>query len=264
MLPASLLTAQGRPEWDEAFPPYKIAGNLYYVGTKGLSSYLITTAQGNILINSSFERTVPKIKAAIEQLGFHYRDTRILLGSHAHGDHMDGNFLVKEQTAAKVYVMKGDDDLIRNGMRGSKPCPVDKVLQDGEKVTLGDATLTALLTPGHTKGCTTWTMPVVLDGKSRLVVIVGSPNVNPGYILVNNRQYPEIADDYAKSFRVWKSLACDIFLGAHGDYYGMVEKYNRWKANPALNVWLDPDGYKAYIAEREQAYLAELARQRKQ
>ncbi|MBK5291819.1 MAG: subclass B3 metallo-beta-lactamase, partial [Acidobacteriia bacterium] len=233
-------------------------------GTKGLSTYLITTSQGNILINSSFERTVPKIKAAIEQLGFQYRDIKILLGSHAHGDHMDGNFLVKEQTAAKVYVMKGDDDLIRNGMRGSKPCVVDKVLKDGEKITLGGATLTALLTPGHTKGCTTWTMQVNDEGKSRLAVIVGSPNVNPGYILVNNRQYPEIAEDFAKSFRVWKSLPCEIFLGAHGEYYGMAAKHKRWKADPSLKVWVDPEGYKAYIADREQAYLAELARQRKQ
>jgi metallo-beta-lactamase class B len=225
---------------------------------------LITTRQGHILINSSFERTVPMIRSSMEQLGHKYADVKILLGSHAHGDHMDGNFLVKEQTGAKVYVMKGDDDVIRKGnMAGiTKACVVDKVLNDGDKVSLGDATLTAVLTPGHTKGCTTWTMQVKDGGKSHLAVIVGSPNVNPGYILVNNREYPEIAADFAKAFRVWKAIPCDIFLGAHGNYYGMVEKYNRSKEKPGVNVWVDPEGYRAYVNEREQAYLAELKRQR--
>ena len=264
LAPASLLRCQGRSEWDEPFPPHRIADNLFYVGTKGLSSYLVTTREGLILINSSFERTVPKIRKSIGELGFTYAQVRILLGSHAHGDHMDGNFLVKEQTGAAVYVMKGDDDVIRAG-RGvgmTKPCVVDKVLRDGDQVMIGGAVLTAVLTPGHTKGCTTWTMRVRDESASYLAVIVGSPNVNPGYVLVNNREYPEIAEDFAKSFRVWKSLPCDIFLGAHGDYYGMAIKYKRSKQNPEVNVWVDPEGYKAYINEREQAYLAELKTQR--
>ena len=257
--------AQDRSDWDTPMTPYKIAGNLYYVGTMGLSSYLITTPQGHILINSSFERTVPMISKAIGELGLKYSDVKILLGSHAHGDHMAGNWLVKEQTAAKVYVMKPDDELVRKGGSGgfNKPCVVDKVLNDGDKVTLGGTTLTAVLTPGHTPGCTTWTMEVNDDGVKRLAVVVGSPNVNAGTILVNNAKYPNIAQDYEKAFRVWKALPCEIFLGAHGNYYGMLQKYARWKADPKQKVWVDPEGYKAYITERERAFYAEWERQKK-
>jgi len=256
--PAALLAQN---DWNDPFPPHRIADNLYYVGSKGLSSYLITTPDGNILINSSFERTVPLIRAGIEKLGFKFSDTKILLGSHAHGDHMEGNALVKELTGAKVYVMQGDDQVIASGNNGRwKPCKVDKVLRDGEKVTLGGATLTAVLTPGHTPGCTTWTMRATDAGKTYNVVIVGSPNVNPGYILVGNKDYPAIATDFARTFTILKALPCDIFLGAHGNYYGMIDKFARMKAG--VNPWVDPEGYKAYIAEREQAYLKELQKQR--
>ncbi|MEP7366036.1 MAG: subclass B3 metallo-beta-lactamase [Acidobacteriota bacterium] len=263
-LAASRAWAQDRSDWDTPMEPYKIAGNLYYVGTMGLSSYLLTTPQGHILINSSFERTVPMIRKAIEQLGFKYSDVKILLGSHAHADHMAGNWLVKEQTAAKVYVMKPDDELVRKGGYAgfNKPCVVDKVLHDGEKVTHGGTTLTAVLTPGHTPGCTTWTFDVNDDGVKRLAVIVGSANVNAGTKLVGNTAYPNIAADYEKAFQVWKSLPCEIFLGAHGNYYGMLKKYARWKADPKQKVWVDPEGYKAYIAEREQAFRAEWERQK--
>lgn len=256
---ASALLAQN--DWNDPFPPHRIADNLYYVGSKGLSTYLITTSQGNILINSSFERTVPLIRASVEKLGFNFSDTKILLGSHAQGDHMEGNALVKELTGAKVYVMQGDDQVIASGNNGRwKPCKVDKVLHDGNKVTLGDATLTAVLTPGHTPGCTTWTMPATDAGKTYNVVIVGSPNVNPGYILVGNEEYPAIASDFARTFSVLKALRCDIFLGAHGNYYGMIEKFA--KMRPGVNPWVDPAGYRAYIAEREQAYLRELQKQK--
>ena len=190
MLPAGL--AADPPHWDEAFPPHKIAGNLYYVGTKGLSSYLVTTPRGHILINASFERTVPLIKAAIEQLGFRYSDVKILLGSHAHGDHMAGNWLVKEQTGARVLVMKEDAVAVRKGkgLLMTRPCVVDQELRDGEVVSLGGASLQAVLTPGHTEGCTTWTMEVDVEGVKRLAVVVGSPNINPGTKLVGNAEYP--------------------------------------------------------------------------
>jgi metallo-beta-lactamase class B len=160
---AILLPAQR--DWNDPFPPHRIADHLYYVGSKGLASYLITTSKGHILINSSFERTVPLIRASIEKLGYKFSDVKILLGSHAHNDHMEGNALVKELTGAQVFVMRGDDQVIRDGGKGQylytatwKPCQVDRVLNDGDKVTLGEATLTAHLTPGHTRGCTTWTM----------------------------------------------------------------------------------------------------------
>ncbi len=270
---ASLLlagTAAAQKDWNDPFPPHRIADNLYYVGSKGLSSYLITTKAGDILINSSFERTVPIIRGNVEKLGFKFTDIKILLGSHAHGDHMAGNALVKELTAAKVYVMQGDDQVVESGGKGQylykehwKPCKVDRVLKDNDTVTLGGVTLTAHLTPGHTRGCTTWTMPATDRGKTYSVVIVGSPNVNPGYRLVNNAEYPEIADDFARTFRVLKSLSCDIFLGAHGSYYGMEAKYARLKTGEGANPFVDPEGYRAYVADREKHYLDTLAAQKK-
>jgi metallo-beta-lactamase class B len=140
------------------------------------------------------------------------------------------------------------------------PTKVDRVLHDGDTVRLGGVVLTAHKTPGHTKGTTTWTMDELQGGKTLHVVIVGSPNVNPGYKLVNNQAYPQIAEDYRHGFQVLKTLPCDIFLGAHGSYYGMVQKYPRMK-NGEKDVFVDPNGYKSYIAEREQAFEAELARQ---
>lgn len=266
ILSASFLAAQS--DWNDPYPPHKIADNLYYVGSKGLSTYLITTSKGHILINSSFERTVPIIRANVEKLGFKFTDVKILLASHAHDDHVGGHALLKELTGAQVFVMRGDDDVIAAGGEGQylykgrwKPLKVDRVLKDGETVTLGEATLTAHLTPGHTRGCTTWTMRAKDRGKLHNVVIVGSPNANAGYQLVNNKQYPEIATDFARCFRVLKSLNCDIFLGAHGAYYGMDDKVKRLGGD--TNPFIDPDGYRAFVADRENAYLKTLAEQTK-
>jgi metallo-beta-lactamase class B len=248
-------------DWNEPFPAHRIADHLYYVGTKGLSTYLITTSQGHILINSSFDRSVPLIRASVEKLGFKFTDVKILLNSHAHDDHVGGMALLKELTGGKVYVMRGDEGVIGAGGKGQylykatwKPVKVDKVLQDGDDVQLGEAVLKAHLTPGHTRGCTTWTMRATDGGKTYDVVIVGSPNVNPGYQLANNTDYPEIADDFARTFRVLKALHCDIFLGAHGSYYDMEAKYAKLKSGSGGNPFVDPAGYNAYIADREQAY----------
>src|SRR5215213_5110468 len=142
-----------------------------------------------------------------------------------------------------------------------KPTKVDRVLHDGDEVKLGGSVLTARLTAGHTKGCTTWTMKVQEGSKTYNAIIVGSPNVNPGYKLVGNALYPQIADDYAKGFRVLKSLSCDLFLGAHGSYFDMEKKYESFKRS-GTTAFVDPDGYKAYVAEREQAFLRELQKQR--
>lgn len=259
---AALLSAQNNADqWSQPFPPHKIVGNLYYVGSSELASYLITTPDGNILINSDFERTVPVIRASVEKLGFRFSDIKILLGSHAHGDHMEGDALVKELTGARVMAMEQDLPALRKMTPGNKPHPIDRILHDGDEVTLGGTTLVAHLTPGHTKGCTTWTMKAREGDKTYDVVIVGSVNVNPGFILVGNKDYPEIASDYARSFKVLKALPCDIFLGAHGAYYGMKEKYAKLEKGGA-NPFIDPAGYKAYLAEREQAYLANLEKQK--
>ncbi|NBR86078.1 MAG: subclass B3 metallo-beta-lactamase [Verrucomicrobia bacterium] len=248
-------------DWDEPFPPHRIADRLYYVGSKGLASYLVTTSQGHILINSSFERTLPIIRSNIEQLGFKFTDIKILLGSHAHSDHVEGHGHIKELTKARVEVMRGDDQVIASGGKGQylyregwRPCSVDRVLKDGDTVTLGEATMTARHTPGHTRGCTTWTMQVTDGGKPLNVVIIGSPNVNPGYQLITNRDYPEIADDFAKTFRLLRALPCDIFLGAHGNYYGMEAKVARLQKDPKSNPFIDPEGYRAYVENRYQAF----------
>jgi metallo-beta-lactamase class B len=259
------------PDWTEPFPPHRIADNLYYVGSKGLASYLITTPQGNILINSSLEASVPLIRASIEKLGFKFSDTKILLISHAHWDHDAGSAAVKKLTGAQYMVMDADVPVVESGgttdfqygkTPGNQypPVKVDRVLHDGDQVKLGNAVLTAHKTPGHTKGCTTWTMKATDGGKTYDVVIIGSPNVNAGYKLVNNALYPEIAQDYETTFRVLKSLPCDIFLGAHGDYYGLLPKYPKLQPGTA-NPFIDPDGYKKYVAEREQTFRDELKKQ---
>src|SRR5215469_415947 len=263
--------AQASQDWTEPFPPFRIAGNLYYVGSKGLANYLVVTPQGNILINSDLDANVPMIKASIENLGFMFKDTRILLISHAHWDHDAGSAMIKEMTGATYMVMDRDVPVVESGGKADfqygnsttslyRPTKVDRVLHDGDEVKLGSTTLVAHLTPGHTKGCTTWTMQVTEGGKTYNVVIVGSPNVNPGYKLVNNASYPQIADDYERMWRVLKSLPVDVFLGAHGDYFGLDAKYARLTDGGA-NPFVDPDGYKAFVAQKEQAFRVELARQ---
>jgi metallo-beta-lactamase class B len=258
---AGFVFAQGNSDWDEPFPPYKVIGNVYYVGTKGLANFLITTPEGNILINSDFERNVPTIRASVEKLGFRFSDTKILLGSHAHGDHMEGDAQVKELTGARVMAMAEDVPALEKMRPGNKPHPIDKVLHDGDQVTLGGTTLVAHLTPGHTKGCTTWTTKVQDGGKSYDVVIVGSVNVNPGFILVGNKDYPQIADDYVRTFKILQSLPVDVFLGAHGNYYGMEGKYARMKTG-GPNPFVDPNGYHAYLSERQRAFQTEWDKQK--
>jgi metallo-beta-lactamase class B len=254
------LLAQGNPDWHRAFPAYKIAANIYYVGTADLAVYLINTPQGNILINSDYEQDVPLIRKSIEQLGFKFNDTKILLISHAHGDHDEAVGLIKKETGAKLMVMDGDVPEVQRTAPGRPGAQVDRTLHDGETVELGGSKLTARLTPGHTKGCTTWTMKVQEGGRTLNVVIIGSPNVNPGYILVGNKNYPEIAQDYVKTFAALKSLPCDVFLGAHGSYFDMKAKYEKMKSG-AANPFIDPEGYRAYVSEREATFRKEWERQ---
>jgi metallo-beta-lactamase class B len=261
LLLAAVAAAQQNPDWHAAFPPFKIAGNLYYVGTADLAVYLIRTPQGNILINSDFAEDVPTVRNSIEQLGFKYSDTKIVLISHAHGDHDGGIGIIQKDTGARVMVMEGDVVAVESKATGRPAAKVDRVLRDGETVALSGSTLTARLTPGHTKGCTTWTMQVDEGGRTLNAVIIGSPNVNAGYVLVGNTNYPTIANDYEKTFRVLKSLPVDLFLGAHGAYFGMKAKYERMKSGDA-RAFIDPDGYKAYLDDRESAFRKEWERQK--
>jgi metallo-beta-lactamase class B len=256
----SLLRAQTNPDWHRPFPAFKIAGNLYYVGTADLAVYLINTPQGNILINSDFAEDVPLIHKSIEGLGFKYGDTKILLISHAHSDHDEGVGLIKRETGARLMVMDADVPAVESTAPGRPGAHVDRVLHDGDTVELGGSRLTAHLTPGHTKGCTTWTMQVHEGARTLNAVIIGSPNVNPGYVLVGNKGYPQIAQDYVKTFKVLKGLPCDLFLGAHGAYFGMKAKYEKLKAGET-NPLIDPEGYKAYVSEREATFEKEWKRQ---
>ena len=268
---AAPLFALGSPEWTMPFPPFRIAGNLYYVGSKDLASYLVATPKGLILINANLQSSPPQIEKSVRALGFHFRDVKILLISHAHYDHCAGAAEILKHTGAKYEVMAQDVAVVESGggddfQYGSDksmhfpPAHVDRVLHDGDTVSLGGTTLTAHLTPGHTKGTTTWTLDEPFEGRAMHVVIVGSPNVNPGYKLVGNKAYPQIASDYEHGFQVLRGLPCDIFLGAHGGYFGLVGKYARWKAGDK-NAFVDPAGYKAYVADREQAFKSELHRQ---
>lgn len=272
LLVLAVAFAGGQADWSTPFPPFRIAGNLYYVGTKDLASYLITTPQGNILINSNLESTVPMIQAGIEKLGFKFKDTKILLISHGHFDHDAGSAKIKELTGAAYMVMEPDVPVVESGGKADfqygnltatlyPSTKVDRVLHDGDEVKLGGTVLVARLTPGHTKGCTTWTMKVTDGGKTYNVVILGSPNVNPGYKLVKNAAYPEIAQDYERMWRVLKSLPCDIFLGAHGSYFGMEEKYHRLQEG-GVNPFIDPQGYQKYVSKKEQDFRTELAKQK--
>lgn len=251
--------AQANPDWHRAIPGFKVAGNLYYVGTADLAAYLITTPQGNILINGNFKEDVPAIRKSIEGLGFKYADTKIILISHAHGDHDEGVGVIKSNTGARLMVMDADVAAVESTAPGRPGAKVDRILHDRDTVELGGSTLTARLTPGHTPGCTTWTMQVAEGGRMLNAVIVGSPNVNAGFVLVNNKNYPGIAADYVKTFALLKTTPADLFLGAHGAYFNLKDKLP--KMGGAVNPFIDAAGYRAYVAEREQAFEKELAKQ---
>jgi metallo-beta-lactamase class B len=267
VLLSGMLLGDFVPKWNQPLAPHQVVSNVYYVGTNYLASFLINTPEGNILINPDFEESVPIIRSNVEKLGFHFSDIKIILISHAHDDHAAGCALAKKLTGAKLMVMDADVEEIEAGgahdfqyRQHWTSVKVDRVLHDGDQVSLGGLTMVAHLTPGHTKGCTTWTTEINDRGRSYHVVIVGSPNVNPGYKLVGNTQYPQIAADYEKTFRVLASLPCDVFLGAHGVYYDMDAKLKRLgpgKPNP----FVDPEGYRAYVKERERAFRDELSAQ---
>ena len=253
--PKSILERNmGTPEdQTTAFPPHKIVGNIYYVGTRTLSSFLITTPQGNILINSTYERNVPTIAKSVEQLGFKFSDIKILLGTHAHGDHQEGDAMVKQMTGAQVLAMAEDVPDLKAMRPGNKEHPIDKILHDGESVTLGNTTLVAHLTAGHTRGCTTWTTRVADGGKTYNVVLHCS-------LRPPTPVSPAVAAEFNRTFPLVRSLPCDIGLGDHPAQYNMQAKYAKMKSggpnpfiNPAdCNVETDIEEamFKAQMAEK--------------
>jgi metallo-beta-lactamase class B len=262
--------AQPKPD-NQPFPAHRIVGNIYYVGASDIASYLIATPAGHIVINSGYEDTPPIIRDGIVKLGFKMADVKILLNSQAHYDHVAGTLALQRMTGAKIYSSQREVAVLESGGKADPrfgreytypAVKVDHVVRDLEQVTLGGTTLVAHMTPGHSIGCTTWTLRVADGGKTYDVVIVGGTSINPGVEFVRHPTYPGIADDYARTFQLLRSLPCDIFLGAHGGYYGMKEKYEKMKASPGVNAFIDPQGYRAFIDGAEKTYRAQLAREK--
>lgn len=271
--------AEPHPDWTTPLPPFQIADNLYYVGSRDLAAFLIVTPAGNILMNANLESSPPQIRASVEELGFRWADTKILLNGQAHFDHMAGAAQVLRETHAKNMVMEYDAAVVESGGRSDflaasgsvppyPPAHVDRVLHDGDTVTLGGFTLTAHRTGGHTRGCTTWTFRVHLPGEPagtlRNVVVVGGMSLWSDFHLIDTpghpASYPGIADDFRRTFRVMRSLPCDIFLGEHGSYFDLLGKLQRLPQQ-GLRVWIDPAGYQAAINTAESAFNKEYAKQ---
>jgi metallo-beta-lactamase class B len=280
LLTCTFSYAEIDPTWTTPIAPFQIADNLYYVGSQELASYLIVTAKGNILINANLDTSPSQIRASVEKLGFHWKDTRILLNSQAHYDHVAGAAEVIRETQAKNIVMDGDASVVESGARtdflwssrsisGFMPVHVDRVVHDGDTVSLGDLTLTAHKTAGHTRGCTTWTLRSHLPGEPagtlRNIVIVGGTGfwsdfhfvATPGHPV----SYPGIVEDFQHTFAVLRTLPCDVFLGAHGGYFDMLKKLKRYPQD-GPRVFIDPAGYNAFVADSEHNFEKALSEQR--
>ena len=246
---------------DEAAPPHKIIGNLYYVGTTVHCNFLIVTPKGDILINTGYEHTWPLTRASIEKLGFKVSDIKIILGSHAHIDHQEADAMVKQLTSAPVEVMEQDVPMLQKLTPGGKPHPIDKVLHDGDTVSLGGSSWVAHLTAGHTPGCTTWTSKIKDGGKTYNVVIMCGGGAGK---LVNNKDEPNVVDDFHKSFAFWKTVPCDIPLGSHTDHYNENEKYEAMEKNPkGPNPFIDKGGCAVESGNWEAVFNDALAKQTK-
>lgn len=271
--------AESHPEWTTPLAPFQIADNLYYVGSQDLAAYLVTTPAGNILINANLPSSPPLIRASVEQLGFRWKDTKILLNSQAHFDHTGGSAEIVRETHAQLMVMEYDAGVVESGgatdflhASGSVPeypaAHVDRILHDGDIVTLGGTTLVAHRTGGHTRGCTTWTMQVHLPkepkDKLRNVVIVGGYTMWSDFRLIDTpshpASYPGIADDFRRTFAVYESLPVDVFLADHGTHFGLLEKVARMPRE-GDEVWIDPKGYREAIEDGKRSFEENLAKQ---
>ncbi len=254
--------------WNQPVEPFRIIRNIYYVGASDVTAYLIATPKGHILIDGGFEETAPMIMANIEKLGFDPHDVRILLNSHAHYDHAGGLAAIGAATGATFIASEGDAAQLARGGKDDPqfgdrfpfpPIAPDKLARDGDRVALGGSILVAHITPGHTRGCTTWTTTVREKGKTYNVVFVGSPTAPPGYKLVGNPRYPDAAGDYRRTFTTLKTLPCDVFLAAHGNFFDLAGKRKRLgeKANP----FIDAEGYRKFVEGVEQSVEDQIKRE---
>ena len=255
--------------WNQPFKPFKIIGNIHYVGTNNLACYLITSPAGHILLDTAMAESSPLVRANIEALGYRLKDVRIILASHAHFDHVAGHAAMQAATGARVFATAADAATLESGgtqgfhpLNPYQPVKVNKIIKDGAIVRLGKLALTAHLTPGHTEGNTTWTMTVEEKGKKYNVVFVGSMSINPGVKLVNNVTWPQVAEAYARSFQLLKTLPCEVFLGPHAPFFNMEAKVERMKAGATENPFIDAAGLRNYIATYEKSYNEQLQRER--
>ena len=254
------------------FPPLRIVGNLYYVGDDDLSSYLIVTPQGDILINTGYEWSVPDIRSRVANLGFKLSDIKILLVTHAHSDHAAGEAEMKRLTGAKMVAMQEEVELLESGGKTDflfgnsnwfPPVKVDRALKDGEKVELGGTVLTAYLHPGHTKGSASYALDVADSGKTYHVLIANLGNINDGTVLLHNPKYPNIVQDFARTFESQEQLHCDIFLSSHAGQFGLLRK---WRPGDPYdpNRFVDPDAYPRAVARSEAKFLQQLQEEREE
>ena len=261
--------------WNLPVRPRRLVGNVYYVGASGVSSFLVTTPRGHVLIDTGFEQTVPLIQKSIADLGFREQDIKYLLSSHAHADHTGGHALMKRLTGATIVASAADAKILETGgeddfspfpkdLMRYTPVKPDRIVKDGDTVSIdgeGGVTLTAHLTPGHTKGATTWTTEVTEDGRRLHVVFFSSVSIADGTRLVGNAAYPTIADDYRATFAKLKALPCDVFLAPHGGQFAMSGKFTRLDRGEKPNPLIDPDGWRRTITEAERAFLEQLERE---
>ncbi|HAM73114.1 MAG TPA: subclass B3 metallo-beta-lactamase [Verrucomicrobiales bacterium] len=259
--------------WNVRRKPFRLLGPIHYVGPAGVSSFLITTEAGHILLDTGFAATPPILRENITALGFKLTDIRYILSSHAHVDHVGGHALMKRWTGATVVASQADAALLASGgtndysgqelaVMGYPPIVADRVVRDGDTVTLGGVTLTCHLTPGHTRGCTSWTMEVADEGKTRHVLFFGSTTVLPGVRLVGNAQYPEIAEDLTRTYRTLLSLPCDVFLAPHASFFDLASRAERLAGAPGVNPFVDREFPRSFLASAEQRFLEQLARER--
>jgi metallo-beta-lactamase class B len=258
--------------WNQPVAPIRIVRNVYYVGPNGVSSFLITTSAGHILIDSGFAQTVPLIQASIERLGFQFADVRILLSGHAHPDHVAGHAAVQRLTGATVVAMEEDAAALEQGVgvfppeerhgMDWPPVSVGRRIHDGDTVTLGEVTLRGLLTPGHTQGCTTWTMSAVENGHSLQVCFVGSFSINEGVRLLGDPEYPNRAQAYQRTFEVLGSLQCDVFLTEHPESFNLEKKAAR-VGKARRNPFVDARGFRRAVAEGQGLFQRQLAVERR-
>jgi metallo-beta-lactamase class B len=255
--------------------PFHIIGSIYYVGASDVTSFLIVTPGGDILLDGGFVETAPQIEANIQKLGFKLADVKILLNSHAHFDHAGGLADLKQRTGAKLVAMEGDAGVLASGgftdfAFGGKqqfpPVKPDRVIHDGDAVRLGGVTLTAHLTAGHTRGCTAWTMTTEENGKTYNVVFVGSASILSSYHFLDRpghpASYPGIGKDYEKTVRVLQSLPCDVFLAPHGSFFNLTVKREALAKGANENPFIDPAGYQSYVSGVQKAVEAEWESER--